>query len=129
MLHARKQKPSLKIKNSMGIFMLEEVRLSVDINLSKEEKIGSIEDNIEYMLEYLREVVGQVKEQTNLAAKILKPTNKRTGKELKLADDGLSSDVIIAIDDDASDLLEERKKKYRQARYRKMLTNFYFGSY
>ena len=110
---------------------LEEVRLSVDVTLSKEEKIDTIEENIEYMLEYLREVMEELKQQASYNEQIALE-NKRS-REAKYFDDSPSSDVIILADDekDCEDCnrADDREKRFRQARYRNMLTKFYFGSY
>merc|ERR1711874_473910 len=92
---------------------LEEVRLSVDVTLSKEEKISSLKESVDHLLEYLREVMNELKEQTFYNENFARE-NKRVRKPKIL---------------DEEEISDGNQKKMRQAKYRNMLTKFYFGSY
>merc|ERR1711874_668746 len=92
---------------------LEEVRLSVDVTLSKEEKISSLKESVDHLLEYLREVMNELKEQTFYNENFARE-NKRVRKPKFL---------------DEEEISDGNQKKMRQAKYRNMLTKFYFGSY
>ena len=111
------------LEDMTAALTLEELRVSVDVTLSKEEKINTIEENIESMLKYLKEVLGQLKEQTKISTDNAQKDTKRKGKKIKQFDDRWMDDQKPISN------LEYINKKRRQAKYRNMLTKFYFGRY
>ena len=107
---------------------LEEVKLSVDLTLSKEQRKDTFEDleeSVDAMLEYFKEVMEQLKAQAAFNEQIARDNARaRNPKFLK---ESSAIDVEIVADNEEKEGDEE--KRLRQAKYRNMLTKFYFGSY
>ena len=107
---------------------LEEVKLSVDLTLSKEQRKDTFEDleeSVDAMLEYFKEVMEQLKAQAAFNEQIARDNARaRNPKFLK---ESSAIDAEIVADNEEKEGDEE--KRLRQAKYRNMLTKFYFGSY
>jgi len=107
---------------------LEEVRLSVNVTLNKQEKnnkFEALEESVDSMLEYLKGIMKELREQAIYNEQII--NQNKNSRQPKVIEESHAGDVkIFLVNDETTD---DKEKKLRQARYRNMLTKFYFGNY
>jgi len=107
---------------------VEEVRLSVDVSLSRDDKIKEIEQSVEEMLSYLKEIIGEFQ---TLKASHTKTPEPRQPKKIDLDETDDIFKLILEEKTECEDCNneEDRDKRLRLAKYRRMLTDFYYGDY